>query len=81
MARVSFYHFNGTQGVDENPIDAVYCEELYAEQIAREQSGDVSSNDYTRAFTDVPYLHSMMELETNIKWICPNITSAFLDTK
>ena len=72
LVRVQFSYLNY---IDRSVsfIDAAYCEDLYADQIAAEKTGAVSTNDYTRVFTN-----DLILWNAEFKWICPNITQAFL---
>ena len=42
-------------------FDAVYCKDLYADQIEAEKNGTSSTNDFTQAFQD----------KNGFKWVCP----------
>ena len=59
--------FQQTAPSSEDTItyDAVYCTDLYAEEIEAERNGTSSTQDYTRAFSD---------WSDNIRLVCPNAT-------
>ena len=59
--RARFYQKDGDS---ETPIEAVWCEDFYADKILDEQNDPASDMFYSSAFGDHP--------ET---WICPNTTS------
>lgn len=63
-ARLQFHQSNALTG-EYVYYDAVYCTELYADNIAKEKENDNYGNDFTEAFADYQGTH---------KWICPNIT-------
>ena len=62
--QIQFQHADPS--LTDNPvIDAVYCTDLYADQIEAERNGTSSTQDYTKAFQD--YYGTRM--------VCPNATN------
>ncbi len=45
-------------------VDAVYCKDLFADEIAKESDGRSDSNFYTKTYAD----------HARFSWICPNVT-------
>jgi hypothetical protein len=48
-------------------IPAVYCKDLFADEIEAEKNGESDSNFFTETYLNVT--------GTNFSWICPNVTS------
>ena len=61
----------------KNVVEAVYCEDFYADKIAAEANGTVTTTYFTENFVEPidPALGDQM-----FKWVCPNITEMNLDT-
>ena len=58
-------------GPDSNKIDAVYCTDLYKEQIEAEKDLDDNTDYFTQMFQDeVSTTDAIMW-----QWICPNTSS------
>ena len=54
---------------DTITYDAVYCSDLYADEIEAERNGTSSTQDFTRAFSDY---------SEHVKLVCPNATDILI---
>ena len=72
----AYFTFTAPDGSFWN-IDALYCTDVYADEIAAEKRGDVSSTDYTRAFEQLPEGYDPGQFF----WICPDVNSLTFSTQ
>ena len=69
IARIQYSTTNNTS-LETTYYDAVYCTDLYADEIAAERNQSSSTKDFTKAFKD----------EYGQKWVCPNATKVVIDS-
>ena len=69
IAKIQYSATNNTS-LEMTFYDAVYCTDLYADQIAAERNQSSTTKDFTKAFKD----------EYGQKWVCPNTTKVVIDS-
>ena len=57
-------------------VPAVYCKDLFAEEIEKEKQGESDSTFFTDNFETREEFLDLYQIESTYEWICPNMTVA-----